>query len=541
MTHRISLLEPWKRAKQHWSTLLSLSQPVINEQQPVAAQIDLHTRQISVNPRWIQDYQLTPYLEALLAHEIGHHLHYPGTLARHARLRLLEKRYFSWGKKHSVLNGFMDFMINRHLGQVPLLRQQLQAIYAHLPHPTDPLNRLYQALYTELWQAPAETVTINEPATLRLATQWLEFITPYPSLCAHLEEPFLYFASLLSPFILALPTDAIPADHSHPALEPDADDWVQALTPSAAEQQAILHGQQQGWLQPATPSKSTANNHNEWQQRLFALLQDQTAQQQRQIMGLYYYQQAQRYLFQPPPVHQGGEPLQPLHHEDWPIGESPQAIDWLASFLQRGPELGIAQPLQRTSAPEWEGQTQPWQQPRLEIYLDTSGSMPHPCQMINPLTLAAQILMLAAIRQGGWARILLYSGPQEVLAHWAWCRSGLELAQFSMHYLGTGTAFPFERLATSIAECKPYPPIRVIISDADFDDNYQNHPKAAPVLHQAITYSKQLVLLLYRPTGSGLGKTRHFEQLGAQVITLNHLTDFPALATQLGQYWFPAH
>ncbi len=93
------------------------------------------------------------------------------------------------------------------------------------------------------------------------------------------------------------------------------------------------------------------------------------------------------------------------------------------------------------------------------------------------MTLGAQILIVAAIRAGGWARATLYSSAH--VDYWRWCRSEAELSRFLMHYIGGGTDFPFDLLASSLEECRTNQPIRVMITDTDFDANYAEHPSHA--------------------------------------------------------------
>src|SRR5512136_1639969 len=80
----------WPRAREYWSGFLLLSDPLEDPRQTSIAQIDLLSRQVSLNPRHILYRQLTDCVEALLAHEIGHHVRYPGTFQTQARLRILE-------------------------------------------------------------------------------------------------------------------------------------------------------------------------------------------------------------------------------------------------------------------------------------------------------------------------------------------------------------------------------------------------------------------------------------------------------------------
>src|SRR5262249_36220342 len=128
-----------------------------------------------------------------------------------------------------------------------------------------------------------------------------------------------------------------------------------------------------------------------------------------EVMAAYYRREAERYLLRPPPIATVGEAVVPTTLDDWEAGDPAPAIDWLATLLARGERLGAVQPLKRERIADFEGHDVPLWQPRIEIYLDVSGSMPDPRVTRNAMTLAAQILCLGTVRAGGWVRALLYS------------------------------------------------------------------------------------------------------------------------------------
>jgi hypothetical protein len=173
-------------------------------------------------------------------------------------------------------------------------------------------------------------------------------------------------------------------------------------------------------------------------------------------------------------------------------------------------------------------------QPRMEIYLDVSGSMPNPCLALNAMTLAAQILSLGTVRAGGRVRALLYSS--EPLLFWEWSRSETEMSRFLMHYLGAGTVFPFAILSRSVAECSDDQPIRVVISDRDFDANFDADVSHRGIFQDAVAKSPHFVLLQHVPEA---GRVRSYRGLGATVIEVHQMDDFPRLATDLTFALFP--
>jgi hypothetical protein len=207
-------------------------------------------------------------------------------------------------------------------------------------------------------------------------------------------------------------------------------------------------------------------------------------------------------------------------------------VDWAATIAQRGPLLGAAQPLRRQRVAEAEGWEVPLWQPRVEVYLDVSGSMPDPRTTRNAMTLAAQILVTGAVRAGGWARAVLYSGAPVVF--WEWCRSETELSRFLMHYVGGGTAYPFHLLRQSVSECRAAQPVRVVITDSDFHHNYQAAPGNAGIFAEAARASPHFVLMLH---GTG-DETGAYGRAGARVLTVKDLKDYPTMAAALAAALF---
>src|SRR6202000_3263206 len=107
----------------------------------------------------------------------------------------------------------------------------------------------------------------------------------------------------------------------------------------------------------------------------------------------------------------------------------------------------------------------------------------NPCHAINSMTLAAQILATGTTHAGGRVRALLYSSAPVLF--WEWSRSETEVSRFLMHYVGGGTDFPFEILDDSARERGGAHPIRVVITDRDFDSNVDAVSSNVAVLARA--------------------------------------------------------
>jgi hypothetical protein len=528
--------ESWEPAQAHWSHFLLLREPTDDPKQPAIAQINLATRQVSLHFGQVVRKSLFDCVEALLAHEIGHHVRFPGSLAVEARLRLLEKSLIPLDD-YSTLNLFTDLLINEQLG--PLYHEQFVRVYqAFDPFDdweSDPAFLFYLAVYEELWRlkpgtllGPArsrfETTYGGYRADAQLLTQNLFGLGP------NLYTQFLYFASVICRYLQPLRGKKLVCRDPNQCGrgDPSTDDWADALVPSAREEEAIRRALHEGWITEKQGERMTGANGLET--RILGLPGQGTdnAEKVPEVMAAYYRQQAQRYLLRPPPQRTLGEAVVPTTLDDWEPGDAVRDIDWLGTLVQRGPVLGAAQPLRRARIAELEGHDVPLWQPRVEIYLDVSGSMPDPRTTRNALTLAAMVLTTGAIRAGGWVRTLLYSG--EPVAYWQWCRSETELSRFLMHYIGGGTEFPFGVLRESVEKCGHVQPIRVIITDPDFDQNYDAATAHARLFAEAVRRSPHFVLLLHRPRPEAVARYR---STGARVVEVAELEDFPRMAGDL--------
>lgn len=551
---REMIRQAWPEAIARWSSFLLLNDPVLDATQPSIAQIDLTTRCVSVNERLVGEMGLKDCLPAMLAHEVGHHVSFPGTLQVQARLRLLERTLLP-APDCSLVNAFTDLMINERLGHTDLRGQMIKIYRAGVQRVLagdaeagrhDPFFSFYLGLYEALWDLKegeilgplADSLSREFPqyrAEAAILTQDLFVLGP------NLYTQFLWFLSLSIRYLIpalrqGLETQSARAAARHGCRcgEPSASDWGQALTPTQAEKEAIHRAIERGWFDPRNASRlGRATDVNERLSGLPGMGGPDTSTVP-EIMAAYYRQQAERLLFQPPAQPRIGEAVLPSVLEDWTAADPVPDIDWLATLLLRGEQLGAALPLKRVFEAEREGEDVRFLQTRMEIYLDVSGSMPNPCLNLNPMTLAAQILATATTRSGGKVRLVLYS--HTTLRHWEWSRSERELSRFLMHYIGGGTAFPFELLEESTRELAGAPPIRVIITDHDFDVNVQKDGRSLTILRQAASGSPGLILLKLGEEGDA---EKAYRAIGMRVVPVTELDNYPRVARDLAWALFP--
>lgn len=127
----------------------------------------------------------------------------------------------------------------------------------------------------------------------------------------------------------------------------------------------------------------------------------------------------------------------------------------------------------------------------------------------------------------------LYSSSPMVYREW--CRSETELSKFLMHYIGAGTDFPFALLRESVSECGYDQPVRVVITDTDFDHNYKEHAGNPGIFAEAATRSPHFILMLHAPDGPW---TQPYKAAGARVISVTEMDDYPAMAVALSTALF---
>ncbi|MEZ4410458.1 MAG: DUF58 domain-containing protein [Polyangiales bacterium] len=542
MTPRASVDElvrdAWPRAQARWSSFLTLREPAVGDALPAVAQIHLGTREVSLDGALIAEHDLGDCIEALLAHEVGHHVRYPATLATQARLQLLERSLIPF-EGVSLLNMFTDLLINEHLG-AHYKSQYAKAYRALAPTARwaeGPLLAFYLSIYEELWRlepgavlgksaAPFAEAFPGARADAQLLAQDLF------SLGHNLYAQYLFFASVCCRYLEPVEKDRCQGPGCAHG-DPSPDEWAAAVNPSAQEKEAIARALREGWIDAATADRLGGRDARD--RRIAGLPGTGTAdaRQVPEVMAAWYRLEAERHLITVPTRRVLGDAVVPTSLDEWEPGDPVLGIDWGATFARRGDLYGAGAPLKRDIVSEYEGPETPAWVPRVEVYLDVSGSMPNPVTTLNAMTLAAQIIVAAALRAGGAARALMYSTG--VTDYWSWCRSEAEISRFLMHYIGGGTDFPFARLARSVDECGDEQPLRVVITDRDFDANIDAKPQNATVVTEAASRGRALVLLLHAPRPD---RVAAYRGLGATVVPVDDLEDFPRMAGALSRGLF---
>ena len=160
--------------------------------------------------------------------------------------------------------------------------------------------------------------------------------------------------------------------------------------------------------------------------------------------------------------------------EAWDIGEPIDEIDWLQSLmLSPRPIPGVTtvrrvygrEPARAVDAMPID----------LDMYVDSSGSMPNPQQHTSFLTLAGAVIALSALRAGARVLVTLWSGKREVLQTPGFVRDEDAILGVLTGFFGGSTCFPIHCLRQTYAGRRERPAHILMISDDGittmFDDD----------------------------------------------------------------------
>jgi hypothetical protein len=335
-----------------------------------------------------------------------------------------------------------------------------------------PLFHYYLAIYEELWGLPPGALTSAERATAMEAqypgyrADARMFVQTFYALPeVHLQ--FVYFCSRVIRYLDPAQDAAasrLPLASDVP--DPDADDYAGAMAGSSAIDRALEEAAERGWVDEATAKSAGDAQENGALSALNQIASRRPGKDVREfteaVVGHVYKRLVERHLIRLPEVAAPQpDPFLPTTATEWELGDSLRSIDWTLSVFSQG-QLAALRPLRRELEPEAPSPDL-GRGPAVEIYLDTSGSMPNPTTAVNAMTLAAQIVSAAALRKSGMVKGIIYSSQFEE-SEWLYNE---ELARrFLLRYSGGGTQFPFERLV-QLSQARAEV-VRVLISDSDF-------------------------------------------------------------------------
>lgn len=564
----------WEEALNIWGFQIWLSMPEfldgnevkeMTSMNDLIAFTDLMTRQVIINKSAIEKFNFAENMTEIMSHEIGHHFRYPHTMQEVAALQVIQEKLLPDIKAPMFLNLFEDLLINKYIGDDPgkelNRRRHLTEVYekslkmAAEEGKTSVMSLVflfYLAIYEAMWKC--KIITHSARNTLRFFSPVYAFeaeaIAKDLWTRTSVYHKFIYFCTKMQKYLeedskrskASQMVIYVPSGSCAKEYQPDTDDVnsvmagavADAITDAIEDETIRQPGQQPGNKKSSQPSQQ--QNDLDIINRLSNHRPGHEAAAFRKVLVSKHYQRlVNDNILKIPPTIKAMEKTIPSVLEDWDWGDSIKNIDWNGSIQVKGPLASIA-PQKRDlliddGAPEY------YDVPAIEIYIDTSGSMPNPQQSINAMTLAGMILAASAIRHKGMVKAIIYSSGPYYASEWM--RDELACNDFLLHYIGGGTDYPFEYLQKSCAADKNV--VRVIISDSDFIYNlsgdvygYENKQIKEPrkLLDYGIENSKVLVAMLYLDEKQG--KQEFASELLKEKFKLVTVQDLNAYAKAAG-------
>jgi hypothetical protein len=472
--------ERWPDALRVWGRFITVHPPTLYESTADAARLDgafaafmLDSRAVMIDLAAVAERGLADLPLEVLAHEIGHHVLCPGDLADHGRLLVRVRHGLPGLEQHApmIANLYADMLINDRLQRSRGLRMDL--VYARLAEAgaDSRLWTLYLRMYELLWALTSGTLApapvdpeVDGDAQLGAklvrvyAGDWLAGAGGFAALCRrHLEADVadataqaltcagVVGAGAQIPGLTA--RDDGPA--VHPALDPRVNEYADP-----------------------PPSARTPGQYREpfeYGQLLRQLGLDLSSQE---VAARYYRERALPHLV-PFPVRRKEKSAEPLPEGlgAWDVGEPLAAVDWLASTLRSPVVVPGVTTVQRLTGVV-EGDERDVRPVDLDIYVDSSGSMPDPASTVSYLTLAGTILALSALRVGARVQATLWSGVEQFTCTDGFVRDERAVLGILTGHYGGATAFPLHVLRDTYAD-RDRPTHVVVISDDGVDTMFR--------------------------------------------------------------------
>jgi hypothetical protein len=511
----------WPEALARWSPYTQLRPPTYIESDAAAAGDDsgmagqiaairLHDQTIMVNLETVQRLGLDDHALAILAHEIGHHVYVPGNLADNARmLAAIQPVLFGLpdDTAHMVANLYGDLLLNDRLQRRAGV--DVAAVYRRLREaaadaPTSRTWKVYTRTYEHLWRLPAGTLSpdgvtdeMNADAALiarlirHYGARWLGGARRfacilYPYLQADAEEKraqtftCLGLGDLRRSCAGCAPDGIIEIDPAELGEDEAFDRELEGMGEQDAKGKAKKRKRLPENTEPEKEGKGKPGSQFrepfEYGALLKALGLDLS---EHEVTTRYYRERSLPHLI-PYPTRRSARIKEPLAegYESWDADEDLDRLDLFGSLI-RSPEMvpGVTT-LQRVygEVPGGEPAKAPLD---LDIYIDSSGSMPNPAVNVSYLALAGTILALSALRVGAHVQATLWSGAGQFETTGGFVREEKTILGVLTGYLGGSTAFPLHVLRDTYAARPATEPAAhiVVISDDGADTMLSNDEK----------------------------------------------------------------
>ncbi len=485
----------WPAALAIWSKFTRLHPPALclNREEAQAeglsgsfAMIRLADQAVVVSLPEVAACRVQDFALEVLAHEVGHHVLAPATLTDHGRT-IARMRWALPAVEHHapmVANLYTDLLINDRLQRGSSLR--IADVYRAMGMrgAGGAVWALYVRIYEILWSLPRGSLD-GGPADDRIegdawlgarlvrsyARDWLEGSGRFAALLfphlledtksQKLIEPLLDTRHACAGGDPAGLSEAEAGERDgaiHPAQDPELTD-VPLEEESADGISAPQEAPQQA------PSAGQTREPFDYGQILRAAGLDLS---DHDVAVRYYRERALPHLVPFPrrELPRGTDPL-PEGLEPWDFGHPLDDADWLQSVLQSPRIIPGMTTVQRVWGTT-EGHLPKCEPLDLDLYVDSSGSMVNPQQLISFPALAGAIICLSALRAGARVQATLWSGTRQFTATAGFVRDEEAILRVLTGYFGGATAFPIHRLRdTYAARQKDARPAHILVISDD--------------------------------------------------------------------------
>ena len=477
--------EAWPVALAAWSRFTRLQDPRLCQSRVESsaegltgsfAMIRLADQRVVIDLEEVARLGLDDYAVEILAHEIGHHVLAPATATDHARLLARIRRALPTLEAQApmVANLYTDLLINDRLQRQCGLR--MTDIYRCLAGiGTDagvrPVWTLYMGIYEQLWQQPAGSLggSVDDDAlrgdawlgarVIRVyAGDWLDGATRFatlllPYLVQQMSDPRLdalmdtrNAGNGSNPAGLDRIEDDELAPVTHPALDPNITGEAPTDEPLGAPGSGSPGGEA---TSQATGQAREPFEYGEILRAAGLGLDD------HDMAVRYYRERALPHLIRFPVRQQPqAMELQQEGLEPWDAGDPLDAVDWMQSVLQSPKVIPGLTTVQRTYGEE-PGNDPAVEPIDLDLYVDSSGSMPNPQIHTSYLALAGAVIALSALRAGARVQVTLWSGKHQQIHTDGFVRTEDAILRVLTGFFGGATAFPIHRMRDTYARRTP--------------------------------------------------------------------------------------
>lgn len=467
--------DAWPQALEVWSKYTRLSHPHLCASRVEAAEqglngsfamIRLLDQRVVVDLAAVEELGLGDHAVEILAHEIGHHVLVPGSVTEQFRLLARIRKALPTLEQQApmVANLYADLIINDRLQRQSGLRladvYRALAARADAKMPPGEVWNLYLRIYENLWKLEVGSLGgqrgdersegdawLGARLVRVYASDWLAGAGRFATLLLHyLVEDAKKQARDPIRHLLDM-TGAAAGSEPFGGAEIEADEVEGAIHPAADSRITGQDEEQDGTIPepdgPVQPSRGQAREPFEYGEILRGAgiqLDD------HEIAVRYYRERALPFLVPFPQRTVPDRPEPQLEGlEPWDTGDPLDEIDWLQTVMQSPRVIPGLTTVRRQYGQE-QGHTQERRPVDLDLYVDSSGSMPNPQRQMSYLSLAGAVIALSALRAGSLVQVTLWSGKNQYMNTGGFIREEAKILHVLTGFYGGATAFPIHRL-----------------------------------------------------------------------------------------------